>query len=146
MDRRRAAIGWREWVLLPELGVGPIKAKIDTGARTCALHAFAMQPFERDGRDWVRFEIHPHQRSARDATTVEAAVTEHRHVRSSSGTRELRPVIRTMVELGGKRFPIDLTLTRRDEMGFRMLVGRHATRGRFVVDPGRSYLGSERPL
>jgi len=144
MVSQRPAIGWREWVLLPALGVGPIKAKIDTGARTSALHAFELEPFQRDGRPWVRFEIHPRQRSAAGATLVEVPLVEHRHVRSSSGIRQRRPMIHTEIEIGGRRFPVDLTLTRRDEMGFRMLVGRQALRGRFVVDPGRSYLGSPR--
>lgn len=132
-------IGWREWVGLPELGVEPIKAKIDTGARTSALHAFQLETFESADHQWVRFEIHPHQRSAADAVVVEAPIVDERRVRSSNGEVQHRPVIRTDVEIHGRRWPIDITLTNRDEMGFRMLIGRAAIRRHFVVDPGRSF-------
>lgn len=137
----RPAIGWREWVYFPTFGVGPVKAKIDTGARTSALHAFDLHTFEKDGKTWARFAIHPHQRSAADARTVTVELIDRRTVRSSSGTLEVRPVISTEVILAKRRLEIQLTLTRRDEMGFRMLIGRGAIRRRFVVDPGRSYLG-----
>ena len=137
--KTREVIGWREWVGLPELGVGPIKAKIDTGARTSALHAFQLETFDRAGQDWARFEIHPHQRSAADAVVVEAPIIEERRVRSSNGEVQHRPVIRTDIEIHGRRWPIDITLTNRDEMGFRMLIGRAAIRRQFVVDPGRSF-------
>lgn len=133
------SLGWREWVQLPDLGVRRIKAKLDTGARTSALHAFGIREFVRDGVDMVRFEIHPVQRSAASAVQVEAVVIEHRSVRNSGGVQEHRPVIRTAVKVGEMTWPIELTLTRRDEMGFRMLLGRQALRGRAVVDPGRSF-------
>lgn len=132
-------LGWREWAALPDLGVEAIKAKLDTGARTSSLHAFDLTRFERGGIEMVRFEIHPHQRSAEDAIEVEAEVVDERWVRNSGGQRELRPVIETVVRIGGKRWPIELTLSRRDEMGFRMLLGRQALRTRVVVDPGTSY-------
>jgi hypothetical protein len=138
-DEAATVLGWREWAALPELGVGAIKAKLDTGARTSSLHAFGLTRFERDGTDIVRFEIHPHQRSDRDAIVVEAEVVDERWVRNSGGQRELRPVIETVVRMGGKRWRIELTLTRRDEMGFRMLLGRQALRRRALVDPGTSY-------
>ena len=134
-------IGWREWVRLPELGVDAVKAKVDTGARTSALHAFRVRHSERDGRPWVTFEIHPEQRSTSGAITVDCPVAGWRRVRSSNGDVQVRPVIRTDVELAGERWPIDVTLTNRDEMGFRMLIGRAAVRRRFVVDPGRSFIG-----
>lgn len=137
-------IGWREWVALPELGVPSVKAKVDTGARTSSLHAFDLEFEKRRGSEWVRFGIHPEQRSARFATTVEARVLEWRSVRSSSGRAERRPVILTEVELLGRRFEVELTLTSRDAMGFRMLLGREATRRRFLVDPGRSFLNGRR--
>ncbi len=139
----RPAVGWREWVALPDWGVPAIKAKIDTGARTSALHAFDIETFERDRSTWARFLIHPWQDSGSDEIAVEAPLMDRRTVRSSSGASRLRPVVTTTVELAGTLVPIEVTLTRRDEMGFRMLIGRQALRRRFLVDPGRSYLGGK---
>ncbi len=136
----KAVLGWREWVGLPELGVRSVKAKLDTGARTSALHAFRMKRFVRDGMPMVRFEVHPVQRTTSASVTVEAEVVDERTVRSSGGQEEQRPVIVTALELDGNRWSIELTLTRRDSMGFRMLLGREALRGRAVVDPGRSFV------
>lgn len=136
-------IGWREWVNLPELGIMSIKAKVDSGARSSSLHALRIEEFERDGEPWVRFQVHPVQRSRMDAISVEAKVLERRSVRSSSGQVGLRPVIVTPIELLGVRWPIELTLASRDEMGFRMLLGREAFRGRFLVDAGKSYYGGK---
>ncbi len=139
----RPVIGWREWVKFPELGVDRIKAKIDTGARTSSLHAFGLERFQRDGREMVRFEAHPLQRDTSVRIPVEAELVDRRSVRSSTGTETVRPVIETGVSLLGQRWPIELSLIRRDLMGFRMLLGRQAIRGRFVVDPGRSFLGGK---
>lgn len=139
----RPVVGWREWVELPELGVDRIKAKIDTGARTSSLHAFGLERFRRDGREMVRFEAHPLQRDTSVRIPVEAELVDRRSVRSSTGTETVRPVIETDVTLLGQRWPIELSLIRRDLMGFRMLLGRQAIRGRFVVDPGRSFLGGK---
>jgi hypothetical protein len=136
------SIGWREWVGLPDLGDAVTKAKVDTGARSSALHAFDLHRFRRNGTEWVRFDLHPLQRKTLPSLTVEAMVADERRVTSSTGKSQLRPVIVTSIELGDQRWPIELTLTRRDEMGFRMLLGRQAIRGRYVVDPGRSYLQS----
>lgn len=124
---------------MPDLGVPAIKAKVDTGARTSSLHAFELEEFERDGRPWVRFEIHPLQDGAQSAIGVELPMVDRRAVRNSGGRQELRPVVQTLVELAGQRWPIEITLTRRDAMGFRMLLGRQAIRGRFTVDPGASF-------
>ena len=135
-------VGWREWISLPALGIDAIKVKIDTGARSSSLHAFDVEEFARDGRRWVRFVVHPLQRDSKTTLRAEAPVLEFRHIRSSSGHMSHRPVVRVEIELGGQRWPIDLTLAARDEMGFRMLLGREAVRGRFVVDPGRSYVVS----
>jgi hypothetical protein len=139
----RQTVGWREWIALPDWGVPAIKAKVDTGARTSALHAFDIETFERDGSAWARFLIHPWQDSSADEISVEAPLMDHRSVRSSSGASRLRPVVSTTVELAGTLVPIEVTLTRRDEMGFRMLIGRQALRRRFLVDSGRSYLGGK---
>lgn len=141
----RPIIGWREWVGLPELGAFRIKAKIDTGARTSALHAENIDIFQRNGESWVRFEVRPHQRSLRDGAWAEFPLFDRRVVRSSSGHEEFRAVIRPEVEVMGQRFAIELSLTNRDEMGFRMLLGRHAVKGRFLVDPGASFLSSPSP-
>lgn len=143
-SRSRDVIGWREWVALPDFGVPRIKAKVDTGARTSVLHAFRAHEFVEADTLWARFEIHPEQRSSRDSRTVIAPVVEHRRIRSSNGSVQNRPVIRTTLEILGQQFTIDLTLTNRDEMGFRMLIGRAALRRRFLVDPTRSYYGGGR--
>lgn len=136
-------LGWREWVALPDLDIPRIKVKVDTGARSSSLHAYDIEVFSRGRRDFVRFTVHPVQRETRTTIHCVAELYEHRHVKSSSGHREYRPIIRTAIELGGERWPIDLTLTTRDAMGFRMLLGREAIRKRFLVDPGRSYLCRE---
>ncbi len=137
-------VGWREWIALPELGIDRIKVKVDTGARSSTLHAFDVEPFERDDTAWVRFVAHPYQRDLSLTSRCEARLVDHRRVRSSVGQVEERPVILTPVRIGGETFDIELTLTGRDAMGFRMLLGREAVRHRFVVDPGRSYLGGPR--
>lgn len=137
-------IGWREWVALPDFGVQSIKAKIDTGARTSSLHAFDIERFRRRGRDMVRFMIHPEQRSKIGAQRVEAPLLDKRSVRPSSGESEVRHVVETSIELLGSCWLLELTLTRRDAMGFRMLLGRQALRGHILVDPGRSFLNGRR--
>ena len=136
-----SAVGWREWVGLPGLGVEWMKAKIDTGARTSSLHAFALEEFERDGEAWVRFEVHPWQRSAEDAVVVEVPVHDRRTVRSSSGHSQDRVVVRLELRLLDRVVPAEVTLTRRDEMGFRMLIGREVLEQGYVVDVSSSYRG-----
>ena len=129
-------IGWREWVRLPGLGITSLKAKVDTGARTSALHAVAV---ERVDSRRVRFQVFTHQHDELATVRAEADLVDERLVRSSSGCAELRPVIRTLVELGGDSFEAEFTLTDRASLGFRMLLGREAIRRRFFVDPGASY-------
>lgn len=133
--------GWREWVSLPGIGVDWVKAKLDTGARSSAIHAFDLEELERDGRPWVRFWVHPWQRSDEDAVRAELPVHDVRSVRSSSGHAEDRYVVLTDVRLLDRVITTEMTLSRRDEMGFRMLLGREALRQGYLVDPGRSYLG-----
>lgn len=135
----KSIIGWREWVRMPELGAQPIKAKIDTGARTSALHAYRICPFEKNGVTHVEFFIHPVQRRKTPEIRCEAPVKEQRRVTSSTGHSEMRYVIETTAEIGAEKLMIEVTLTNRDQLGFRMLIGREAVRDKFVIDPGRSY-------
>lgn len=133
-------MGWREWVALPQLNLPHIKAKIDTGARTSALHAIDVHIFEEGGQQRVRFCVHPHQRDTRQTLLIEADLIERRQVRSSNGVAETRPVILTPVEVQGSQWLIEVTLTNRKTMGFRLLLGRQALQHRYGVDPGRSFL------
>lgn len=133
-------LGWREWVSLPELGLDRIKAKVDTGARTSTLHAFAVREFEEDGRKRVEFRIHPRQKDNDTVSVCVADVIDERVVRDSGGHEELRWVIQSMLGIGGHSWPIEITLTARDDMLFRMLIGRTAIKGRATVDPARSYV------
>jgi hypothetical protein len=133
-------LGWREWVVFPELGVPAIKAKVDTGARSSSLHAIHLEEVESSGSPRVRFTVLPIQDRSHPAHRVEAPLVDRRSVRSSSGESSIRPVVRLEVCLGTHRWPVEVTLARRDDMGFRMLLGRTAIRGRFLVDPGRSFL------
>lgn len=136
--------GWREWVRFPLLGAAPIKAKLDTGARTSAIHAYEIEHDEIDGIRVARFTIHPRQRSHAGVFRATAPIVDERLVRSSSGHQHERIVVETELEMGGIRWPIEMTLASRDEMGFRLLLGRTALRDRLLVDPGRSFLLSRR--
>jgi len=141
LAKSKPTIGWREWITLPDLGIERVKAKIDTGARSSALHAYDVRAFEKHGVTWVRFKVHPLQRDTHKTVTCEAEMVDQRIVRSSGGHETLRPVIVTPIVLLGEQHEIELTLTNRDTMGFRMLLGRQALRGTYMIDPGRSYLG-----
>jgi hypothetical protein len=137
---KKATIGWREWVALPDLGVDAIKAKVDTGARTSALHAYRLEVSNRDGEEYAEFEIHPVQRQSTPSIRARVPIVDWKTVRSSNGRSERRPVIHTTIGLGERSFETDIALTNRDEMGFRMLLGRQAVRAGYLIDPGRSYL------
>lgn len=142
--RERQIIGWREWVALPDLGVTEVKAKVDTGADNSSLHAFNIVRFFEDGVEKVRFEIHPRQRKKKPSIECLAEVVGERRVKNPGGRAEIRPVIRTTLIVAGQELEALVNLTTRDEMTFRMLLGRRTVRRHFVVDPGRSYLG-DRP-
>jgi len=137
-------IGWREWIALPELGISKIKAKVDTGARTSALHAFALNPFKEGNKDKIRFDMHPFQHNVTEIVTCVAEITDKRWVCDSGGHREERYVISTPIVLGDKTWLIEITLTERDTMLFRMLLGRSAIRKRFIVNPARSFIQEKR--
>ena len=138
-------IGWREWIALPDFGIRAIKAKIDTGAASSAIHAFDVQVVEHDGRRHASFEIHPNQRSNRRAIRVEAPILGERSVRSSTGHAQTRYVVQMNLVLLDRCWTAEVTLARRDQLGFRMLLGREALRGRFLVDPDASFVGGRRP-
>ncbi len=133
-------VGWREWVQLPELGLPWIKAKVDSGARTSALHAFSLEEFEEAGHHMVRFEIHPLQRNSELSIVCCAPVRDRRVVSDSGSHCEERIVIESLLQAGTASWPIELTLTRRDNMKFRMLLGRTAMEDRLLIDPGASFL------
>jgi hypothetical protein len=139
-ENDKRVIGWREWLAIPTLGIERIKAKIDTGARTSTLHAYDLEWFSKEGFPWVRFTVHPLQRNNRLVLNCAAPVIDRREVTSSTGHTESRPVILADIVLGGESWPIEMTLTDRDQMGFRMLLGRTGVEGRMIVDPDRSFV------
>lgn len=133
-------LGWREWIALPDLGIESIKVKVDTGARTSALHAFNLTSERIDDQEWVSFQFNPLPDNNEVTLNCRAQVIEHRVIKDSGGHEETRVVIETNVLLGEEQWPIELTLTDRESMGFRMLLGRNAIKGRYFVDPTHSFL------
>jgi hypothetical protein len=140
-NQRGAAttIGWREYARLPELGIGPLIAKIDTGARTAALHAVNVEVLKRDGRRFVQFDAVIDEDSQANRRCL-LPLHGIKRVKNSSGATEERCVVETEIEIGARRWPLLVTLTDRGDMGVPMLVGRSAIKGRFMVDPSRSFL------
>lgn len=140
MSANKVILGSEEWCSFPELGIPTIKARVDSGAKTSALHAVNIAPFIKDGENWVKFDINPIQNNLKTIIHCEAPLVDKRIVKSSSGFREQRYVIRTSLDFGENNWPIEMTLTNRDSMGFRMLLGREAMSGRVLVDPEQKYL------
>jgi hypothetical protein len=138
--RKLRRIGWQEWVSLPALGLSHIKAKVDTGARTSALHAFSLEPFQDGTQEKIRFDIHPLQNNVTTVVSCIADVIDKRFITDSGGHREERYVIKTHIVLAGRSWPIEITLTERDTMLFRMLLGRSAIRKRYIVNPARPFI------
>jgi len=136
-------VGSEEWCSLPEIGLPMVKARVDSGAKTSALHAFNIRTFTRGGDPWVSFELHPIQRDDRTVVRCEAKVVDRRTIKSSSGETESRFVIRTPIQFPNGTWDIELTLTNRDSMGYRMLLGREAMAGRMLVDPSLSFCMGE---
>jgi hypothetical protein len=141
----RIRVGWREWLSLPGLGIPAIKAKVDTGARTSSLHTFFVERVRKEKKSLVRFGVRPLQRRRDVHLTCMAELLDQRVVSDSGGHRELRWVIETPIRMGGEEWLSELTLTDRDSMLFRMLLGRTAMSGRVLVDPEASYLTGKRP-
>ncbi|MEZ4871966.1 MAG: RimK/LysX family protein [Bdellovibrionales bacterium] len=139
----KKVIGWREKAALPALGVKSIKVKVDSGAKTSALHASRVKIFTENGKQRVRFRLHPRQNEKEKWVWAEEDLVEKRLVKSSTGTTTLRPVIRTKITLAGRTYPIEVTLVNRDMMGFRMLLGREGFRKYFLVDAAKSFLGDK---
>lgn len=138
--RPLTVMGWIEAIDLPELGLRTLKTKLDTGARTSALHVSEIEEFGRDGNDWVRF------RPAHRRSFVEAQISDRREIKNTGGMPELRPVIRTRATFGKRSWVIDLSLTDRTNMSFAMIVGRAALKNHsVVVHTRRAYLVTERP-
>jgi hypothetical protein len=138
-------VGWREWLSLPQLGIDAIKAKIDTGARTSSLHAFAVESFREKGALMVRVKVHPYQKNKKYEIAFDSEVVDQRWVSDSGGHKERRFVIVSRLQLGEHAWDAELTLTNRDTMKFRMLLGRTAMEGCLVVDPAKSYLVGAKP-
>lgn len=143
---KKPLIGWREWVSLPALGVKEVKAKIDTGARTSSLHAIDLKFYKRNGAEYVKFKVLPMQKNTRKVIETHAKIIEHRNIRSSNGQISKRPIILTDIEILGQTWQIELALSNRDEMGFRMLLGRQSFRKKFLIDADNSFYGKKTKL
>lgn len=138
-------VGWREWVSLPDLGIKSIKSKMDTGARTSTLHTYFIEQIEASEKPMVRFGVHPMQKSDKNGIICTADIIDQRRIVDSGGHSELRYIIRTSILIGDQKWPIDLSLTNREQMRFRLLIGRTALSDRLIIDPQVSFtLG--RPL
>jgi len=144
-SEEQTVLGWREWVSLPDLGIETIKAKIDTGARTSALHAHFLEPYDKNGEPWIHFKVHPFQQNLEVDCECHAKVVDYRKVTDSGGHTEHRYVIHSTLVLGKTSFITEFTLTNRESMQFRMLLGRNSLAKHYVVDSGKSFLLKRKP-
>lgn len=135
MNYKKEIVGNQEWCAFPELGIPAIKARVDSGAKTSAIHAFNIRTYFKNDVEWVSFEVHPLQKNDEILVRCDCPIIDQREVKSSSGTSEKRYVISTPIGLGDNVWDIQLTLTDRDAMGYRMLLGREAMNGRLIIDP-----------
>jgi hypothetical protein len=142
-DTNKIRLGWREWIALPELNLPAIKAKVDTGAKTSALHAFYVERYQQESVDMVKFLIHPVQKNLQLVVECHSPILDQREVIDSGGHKEMRYVIESLISIGDKSWPIELSLTNRDTMRFRMLLGRRAMEYSAIVEPGASYLNGK---
>lgn len=140
MIENKLILGSEEWISLPDLHIPAIKVRVDSGAKTSALHAVNIQPFQRNNETWVSFDVYPIQDNGKKMIHCEAYVADKRTIKSSTGNRENRYIIRTPIHIGGESWEIEVSLTNRDNMGYRMLFGREAMKGRMLVDPESSFL------
>ena len=140
MNDEKIIIGSEEWCSFPSLGIPAIKARVDSGAKTSSMHAFDIRTLKREGQSWVSFEVHPLQQNRKTTVRCEAPISDRRVVKSSSGDTEKRYVIKVPLKMGESLFEIEVTLTNRDSMGYRMLLGREAMQHRMLVDPSASFL------
>lgn len=140
MQYPKLIIGWQEWISLPEINIPAVLAKIDTGAKTSSIHAYKIEYFIKNNKDFVRFTIHPIARNNIISRTCEMPLLDKRTVKSSSGDEEERPVIKTLIHIDGNEWEIELNLTNRDYMGSRMLIGREAMRKHVLVHSGVNFI------
>lgn len=138
-DASRLIVGWQEWVALPELGLPALKAKIDTGAKTSALHTHRIEAYGTGKRLKVRFAVRPSPETGDLEVESDAGVVDRREVVSSNGVPEMRYVIMTTLSIAGRQWPIEVTLTNRERMTYRMLIGRQAIRSDVLVDCASSF-------
>ena len=139
MSNNKIVVGSEEWCALPQLNIPAIKVRVDSGAKTSALHAVNIIPFKKDGDPWVRYEVHPIQNEGKTTIYCESPVMDKRNVKSSSGYGEIRYVIKTVLAIAKSSWEIEITLTNRDSMGYRMLLGRQAMAGKMMVDPEAAF-------
>ncbi|NLQ17417.1 ATP-dependent zinc protease [Marinomonas sp. M1K-6] len=140
LNELKIIIGSDEWCAFTSLNIPAIKARVDSGAKTSSMHAINIQRFSRGDDHWVRFEVHPLQKNRKITVHCEAPLIDQRVIKSSSGDKEKRPVICVPLTLGNTTWDVEVTLTNRDSMGYRMLLGREAMNGRVLIDPAEQCL------